>query len=178
MFKKILESIFIGMTVFAIMMAFGFEKSIALTYDDVPKVVKEVVKEKIVYKPNSSFSEEEVYLLAQCVEAEAGINNTDSQKYVAQVILNRVNSDSFPDSIEEVIFEKNGDIPQFSVAYNGMMNREVRPETLTNVYKVLTHGTDLPDYVLFFYSNEVEDNWVTSLNTYDVVEGTVFAYCN
>ena len=123
------------------------------------------------------FSEHEIYTLAQCVEAEAGVNRDNSQKYITQVILNRLDSDEFPDTIEEVIYEKTPrGIPQFSVAYNGMMNREVEQETLENVYDVILNGSDLPEYVEYFYSASVCGNWVNTLNVYDTVQGTVFAY--
>lgn len=126
------------------------------------------------------FTEEEVYMLAQCVEAEAGIGNFQSQKYVAQVILNRLHTKKgYPDTLEGVIYHKTrGNVPQFSVAYNGAMNRVVEEETLENVREVLEYGTNLPRYVFYFYSEEVTDNWVNTLNTYKVVEGTVFAYAS
>lgn len=102
-----------------------------------------------------------------------------SQQYVCQVILNRLHSGKFPSSVEEVIYEKNNGCPQFSVAYNGMMDdRVVEPETLANVYKVIVHGTDLPEYVCYFYSDSVTENWVNKLPVYDTVDGTVFAYEN
>lgn len=127
--------------------------------------------------PVYDFTEAEVYLIAQCVEAEAGVGKTQSQLYVTQVILNRLHSSKFPDRVEEVIYEKTNGVPQFSVAYNGMMDdREVTPETLVNVYSVLVHGTDLPEYVCYFYSASVEENWVNTLPIYDTVDGTVFAY--
>lgn len=133
---------------------------------------------KIVYIPMSDFTEDEIYTLAQCVEAEAGIDNTLSQRYITQVILNRLYSDRFPNTIKEVIYQKNGDIPQFSVAYNGAMCRQVKTETLLNVYEVLMHGVSLPSNVLYFYSSSVEENWVNTLPIYAEVEGTVFAYSN
>lgn len=126
-----------------------------------------------------SFTQEEIYLIAQVVEAEAGDyeNHGNSQKYVCQVILNRLEAGDFPNTIKEVIYQKNGNIPQFSVAYNGMIDgREVSPETLVNVYSVICHGTDLPENVKYFYSASVKENWVNTLNTYIVLEGTVFAY--
>lgn len=129
--------------------------------------------------PVYGFTEAEIYLIAQCVEAEAGDyeNHAQSQRYVTQVILNRLHSSQFPDRVEEVIYQKTDGIPQFSVAYNGMMDdREVQPETLANVYSVIVHGTKLPEYVLYFYSANVEENWVCTLNTYTECEGTVFAY--
>ena len=136
-------------------------------------------KQKQVELPVYDFTEAEVYLIAQCVEAEAGYyeGHELSQQYVTQVILNRLHSGQFPNAVEEVIYQKTDGCPQFSVAYNGMMDdREVEPETLANVYSVLVHGTDLPEYVLYFYSASVTENWVNTLNTYTTESGTVFAY--
>ena len=125
------------------------------------------------------YTEDEVYLLAQCVEAEAGYNS-ESQKYVTQVILNRVNSARYPDTIREVIYQKTGrGVAQFSVAYNGSMEgREVKSKTLANVYNVLLFGTDLPEYVQYFYSVKVTNSCVNTLNTHTTVGGTVFAYAS
>lgn len=154
-------------------------------YDTVNEMYLEVKDERdtLIEKENSEvltveneFTEDEVYLLAQCVEAEAGENNFNSQKYVTQVVLNRVYSDEFPNTIEEVIYQKNSSTYQFSVAYNGAIDRTVKAETLVNVYKVLSHGTDLPKNVLFFYSVNVNNNWVNTLPIHSIVEGTVFAY--
>ena len=127
--------------------------------------------------PVYDFTLAEIDLLARCVEAEAGRGKDDSQKYITQVILNRLHSGKFPNSIEEVIYQKVKGVPQFSVAYNGMIDeREVEPETLSNVYYVIVHGIDLPDYVCYFYSSSITENWVNTLNVYDTIQGTVFAY--
>ena len=146
-------------------------------------ILKEVVDnlestQKIVCVPLADFTEQEIYMLAQCVEAEAGISNMTSQKYITQVILNRVYSDKFPNTLKGVIYQKNDNVPQFSVAYNGAMNRDVKTETLLNVYKVLMHGVTIPSNVLYFYSSSVTENWVNTLPIYAEVEGTVFAYSN
>lgn len=129
--------------------------------------------------PEYGYTEAEIYLLAQCVEAEAGEYEVApvSQKYITQVILNRLQSSEFPNKIEEVIYQKVGSCPQFSVAYNGALDSTTpSPETLENVYEVIVHGTDMPEYVCYFYSAYVTENWVNTLNTYKTVEGSVFAY--
>lgn len=125
--------------------------------------------------PTYEFTDAEIYLLAQCVEAEAGYDDL-SQKYVTQVILNRLHSGKFPNTIVDVIYQRVNEVPQFSVAWNGAIEREVKTETLLNVYSVLVHGTDLPQYVLYFYSDKVTGNWVNNLATYTTVSSTVFAY--
>lgn len=141
--------------------------------DQLNKKLNEVVL------PVYDYTEAEIYLIAQCVQAEAG-NYEDhylSQQYVCQVILNRLHNSQFPNYVEEVIYQKTDGIPQFSVAYNGAIDEvEVEPETLTNVYSVIVNGTDLPEYVMYFYSASVKENWVNTLQTYTTVQGTVFAY--
>lgn len=132
--------------------------------------------------PTYQYTREEINLLMKCVQAEAGnySNHANSQEYVTQVILNRVANKNFPNTIKEVIYQKIGNTPQFSVAYNGMLDSAVVEEgTKNSVYQALMFGTDLPDYVLYFYSASLsESNWVHTLNVYDTVQGTVFAYSN
>jgi spore germination cell wall hydrolase CwlJ-like protein len=66
---------------------------------------------------------EEMYgqmeMLAQLVEAEAGDQGLTGMRYVVDVVLNRVDSDKFPNTIEEVIFQKY----QFSPILNGAYER-------------------------------------------------------
>lgn len=153
-----------------------WEQSYEDLQSDYAKLLVENDKLQQMEFPVYDFTEAEIYLIAQCVEAEAGYYD-DSQIYITQVILNRLHSSKFPDSVEAVIYEKSNGVPQFSVAYNGMMNnREVKSETLVNVYSVIVNGCDLPEYVCYFYSDSVEENWVNTLPIYDTVDGTVFAY--
>lgn len=128
--------------------------------------------------PTYNYTQVEVELLAVCVQCEAGEQNYEAQRGIASVILNRVRNSSFPNTIEEVIYEKNNGVPQFSVAYNGMLDECVlSPAVLNNVYGVLMYGNDLPEEVLYFYSASLsENNWIRSLPVYDTIEGTVFAY--
>ena len=143
-------------------------------------VENEKLKEELsgIKLPKYSFSEAEVKLIAVCVQCEAGENNEVAQKYITSVILNRIKSGQFPDSVEEVIYQKVNGVPQFSVAYDGSMDEcELSPTVLANVYSVIVSGSKLPDYVMYFYSTSLkEDNWVKSLNVYDTVEGTIFCY--
>ena len=126
------------------------------------------------------YTHEEIVLLAKCVQAEAGYPTRklkESQKYTTQVILNRVKSKDFPNTIRGVIYEKHNGIPQFSVTTNGAIDKcDLQYRTLLNVYDVLIHGTDLPSYVKYFYSASVKENWVCNLNTYKKTGGSIFAY--
>lgn len=58
-------------------------------------------------------------LIAQLVEAEAGNQDLEGKRLVVDVVLNRVASDKFPNTVEEVIFQEG----QFSVVRNGAWNK-------------------------------------------------------
>ena len=62
-----------------------------------------------------NFSEEERYLFQQVDFAEAGYDVIDAQIGVICVIMNRMDCPDFPDTIHDIVFQKN----QFSTAQNG-----------------------------------------------------------
>ena len=95
-------------------------------------------------------AEEEYYdsleTLAICVEAEAGNQDLLGKKLVVDVILNRVDSEDFPDDINSVISDKN----QFSSYTDGGMARVWEPseETFQAVREELENRTD--SNILYF----------------------------
>lgn len=58
--------------------------------------------------PAPSYTEEELYLLAKIIYAEAGSSwlSDEQQLLVGNVVLNRVASPEFPNTIKEVIYQK------------------------------------------------------------------------
>ena len=62
------------------------------------------------------FSDEDVYILACLAYHEARGESFEGQVAVVEVALNRCLSDYFPDTVEEVVFQKYGDVWQFSPA--------------------------------------------------------------
>lgn len=63
----------------------------------------------------------EMAMLAQLVQAEAGNQDLTGKRLVADVVLNRVESEQFPNTIREVIFQKNP--VQFGVTVDGAFGR-------------------------------------------------------
>lgn len=97
----------------------------------------EYVKEELLY--------DELEYLAACVEAEAGNQGLLGKRYVTDVILNRVDSDKFPDTITEVINEPR----QFSVVSDRRID-EVVPTEETYQAIQLELENRLDDTILFF----------------------------
>ena len=74
------------------------------------------------YEPTGGYLvTSEMALIAQLVQAEAGNQDLKGKRLVADVVLNRVDSEKFPNTIEEVIFQK--EPVQFSVTVSGAFER-------------------------------------------------------
>ena len=85
-----------------------------------PAVEQPVVEEAVAAEPEvPSVSQEEIELIALCVMAEAEGECEYGQRLVIDVILNRVDDPHFPDTIYDVIYQKN----QFSGMYGDRITR-------------------------------------------------------
>lgn len=94
----------------------------------------------------ADYTESDYNVLLRIVQAEAGGCDMKGKILVANVILNRVESDEFPDTITDVVYEKR----QFSPVSNGSINRcKVEEETVEAVDRALA-GEDYSEGALFF----------------------------
>lgn len=66
-------------------------------------------------------SSNDISLIAKLICAEAENQPFDGKKLVASVVLNRLDSDIFPDTIEQIIFQND----QFSVIKNGAWDKAI-----------------------------------------------------
>lgn len=79
-----------------------------------------MIKEKTLEKKRLwSISNKEYEILCRIVQAEAGGEDRLGKQMVADVIINRVNSPKFPNTIEGVVFQGVGGNPQFSPLRDG-----------------------------------------------------------
>lgn len=90
----------------------------------------------------------EMELIAQLVMAEAGNQDLTGKRYVADVVLNRVDSDDFPDTVEEVIFQKN----QFNVIENGAFDEAAWTITEECYEAVLLEYEERLNYDILYFS--------------------------
>ena len=98
-----------------------------------------------------SYTASDLDLLARLITAEAGGETYNAQVAVGAVVVNRVRSGSFPNSISAVINQKTNGTYQFTPVLNGNINRPA----LSSAYKAANEalsGTDLTNNALFFYS--------------------------
>lgn len=94
--------------------------------------------------------EEELQVLLRIVEAEAGTEDVEGKLLVANVVLNRVDSDRFPGTVTEVVFQQSEGVTQFSPVASGRINTvEVSEETITAVERALA-GENISEGALYF----------------------------
>lgn len=95
-------------------------------------------------------SETDYEALCRIVQAEAGGEDERGKILVAEVILNRVLTDGFEDTVYDVIFEKSGGSAQFAPTVDGRyFTVEVTEESREAVESAL-HGEDFSEGALFF----------------------------
>lgn len=92
--------------------------------------------------------------LLRIVEAEAGGEDKTGKMLVANVVLNRVENAQFPDTINEVIFQSDNGITQFSPISDGRFySVKVSKETIEAVNQVL-QGEDNSQGALYFVARK------------------------
>lgn len=109
-------------------------------------------------------------LLARLVRAEAESEPYAGKVAVAEVVLNRVDSDQFPNSIASVIYQSG----QFSPVSSGVINRSADSESVQAVKQALKSG-DISNGALFFYNpRTATSRWLDSRSTTTVIGNHTF----
>ncbi|MFT4146709.1 MAG: cell wall hydrolase [Mobilitalea sp.] len=76
---------------------------------------------EIKYGDGFSYTKDDIMLLACLVHSEAGTQSYEGKLAVANIVLNRVKSRKYPDSIKAVIYQAG----QFSVAKSGSLQKQL-----------------------------------------------------
>lgn len=85
----------------------------------IPRIVFEPVVEVVSEEPEPKMSREDVELIALLTMAEAEGECEEGKRLVIDTVLNRVDSDEFPNTVKAVIYQKN----QFTSMWNGRVDR-------------------------------------------------------
>ena len=94
-----------------------------------------------------SLTEEEIEIFERIVEAEVGGTNYDGKLAVANVILNRVQSSRFPNTLKEVVFAKK----QFSPVSDGRYYTVKVSETTKQVVQDALSGSRIVEEDVYYF---------------------------
>ena len=116
-------------------------------------------------------SDEEYDLLVHLVYAESGICSQECQRDVASVVINRLNSGKWGDTITEVIYYKNAFTPASS---NKFLEQTPNKSCYDAVDYVLENGPTVPTEVRYFRT-DYDFKWEDYEN-YKIIDNVYFGY--
>ncbi|MDE6586301.1 MAG: spore cortex-lytic enzyme [Clostridia bacterium] len=120
---------------------------------------------------SSNYTNSDLYLLAKCIYAESRGEPYTGQVAVGAVILNRVNSSKFPNTISGVIYQRHA----FTAVSDGQINLEP-DKTAMNAAQDAMNGWD-PTYGCIYYYNPAvaTSSWIFSRKTVTTIGKHIFA---
>ena len=120
---------------------------------------------------NSDYTSSDLYLLARCIYGEARGESYTGQVAVGAVVLNRVRSSQFPNTVSGVIYQKGA----FTAVDDGQINLTPN-QTAINAAQDAMNGWD-PTYGCLYYYNPATatSSWIFSRKTVTTIGKHVFA---
>ena len=139
--------------------------------NDSVKVLENDKKYSSSSSASSNYTSSDLYLLAKCIYAEARGESYTGQVAVGAVILNRVASSKFPNTIAGVIYQNGA----FTAVTDGQINLEP-DKTAMNAASDAMNGWD-PTYGCIYYYNHAvaTSSWIFGRKTITTIGKHVFA---
>ncbi len=120
---------------------------------------------------NNGYTNSDTYLLARCIYGEARGESYTGQVAVGAVVLNRVKSPDFPNTISGVIYQKHA----FTAVSDGQINL-TPDQTAINAAKDALNGWDPTGGCLYYYNPvTATSEWIFSRETVITIGKHVFA---
>jgi len=116
------------------------------------------------------YNSESLYWLSRIIHAEASGESLLGKVAVGTVVLNRVASPEFPNSIHGVIFDKKNGV-QFTPVANGAINCTPSEESVIAA-KLCLDGASISDKALFFINEALaQSSWVSDNRPFLIAVG-------
>ncbi|NMA96337.1 MAG: cell wall hydrolase [Clostridiales bacterium] len=109
---------------------------------------------------------DEVFWLARVIHAEASGEPYNGKVAVGNVVLNRVRSNQFPNTIYNVIFEYYMGIPQFSPVADGSIYNTPSSECIRAAQDALNGSRPVGDATYFFNPSKAAGSWIVNNKQY------------
>ena len=107
---------------------------------------------------DTTYANPDILIVAQVLQCECG-PGFEGKIAVANVISNRAKSDLFPDTVQEVIYDRRYGSVQFTIAYNGKLDNTPSKENILAAKCSLDGVIVAPD-CLFYQADFVKNSWM------------------
>lgn len=115
--------------------------------------------------PPIPYTEEDFYWLSRIISAESQGESLYGQIAVGNVVLNRVASDEFPDTVKRVVFDTKNAV-QFEPTANGTIYHEPTAKSILAAHLVLSGASAVGDCLYFFNPSLSKGKWIRENRTY------------
>lgn len=119
-----------------------------------------------LYSGSSSTYATNLYWLSRIIHAEAGGESYNGKVAVGNVIINRVKSSDFPNTIKGVIFEYYKGIPQFSPVEEGTIYNNPSAASIQAAKDALNGVRPVGSCTYFFNPAKSAGRWIVNNKTY------------
>lgn len=123
-----------------------------------------------VTSPGADCDAMDYYWLSRIIHAESGGETLDGQIAVGNVVLNRVASPDFPDSVPEVIFDAENGV-QFEPTANGSIENEPSELSREAARRALAGENTAGDSLYFFAPALSQGTWINASRSYQQTIG-------
>ncbi len=121
------------------------------------------------------YTSSDLDLLARLIRAEAESQPYAAKVAVGAVVVNRVQSSEWPNTLKEVIYQRVGGYYQFSPVLNGTINKAATAIDLKAAYDAL-HGVDPTNGAMFYFDDSATNQWLWSKTLAARIDRMVFMY--
>lgn len=108
---------------------------------------------------SKDWSSDEEYMLAKIAMAEAEGEPLETKVLVILTVLNRVNSDEFPNTIKDVLFQTTGGVYQFTPMVNGRWDRIEPNEECWDALRIVKEATCDYSFGALYFESYQGENW-------------------
>jgi len=123
----------------------------------------------------ASYTEEELYWMSRIISAESQGEPLLGKLAVGTVVLNRVASGEFPDTVYDVIFDRQWGV-QFTPVANGTVYNEPTQESVLAAKLVLDGARAAGDSLYFLAPDLTNNHWIMENQTYVTTIGCHWFY--
>lgn len=119
----------------------------------------------------AQWTQEDLYWLSRVISAESRGEPMEGQLAVGRVVMNRVASPEFPDTIKGVVFDRKNGV-QFEPVSNGTIYQEPTAQSVTAAKAILSGAESVVGDCLYFFAPELsEGTWIRRNRTYYTTVG-------
>lgn len=144
--------------------------SLSVEWDDRTRSVNLYGDPRGLKSASEYYNTDDLYWLSRIIHAEAGGESLLGKIAVGNVVINRTNHTSYPDSIYGVIFDKKYGT-QFTPVASGTIYNTPSAESVVAA-KICLDGYSLNEQMIFFINPKIATNfWITQTRAYVMTIG-------